>query len=130
MKGQKRYSSLATVYDILFSKGLGYERAANMYVSQLPLDKNNKIEVLDAACGTGLFTIAILKAFPNAEISAFDLNKKMLSRLQLRLKRKWNDRIVKTFSADISRPLLIATEKFDLIITAGVLEHVNISATI
>jgi ubiquinone/menaquinone biosynthesis C-methylase UbiE len=130
MRNQKAYSFLARVYDVLFAKGLEYERAANIYVTELPLSKNDNIKVLDAGCGTGLFTIAILNVFPNAEVTAFDLNEKMLNRLQLKLKTKWQDRIVKTFSADIRGPLFIVNDKFDLVITAGVLEYVNISMTI
>src|SRR5436309_1238179 len=115
MKGNDKYSFLASLYDLIFLKILGYEKAANFYVTQLLFDKNASIKVLDAGCGTGLYTTTILKKFPNAEVSAFDLNLIMLKQLQIKLKRKWKYRTVKTFVADITHhPLLIPNEKFDL----------------
>ena len=129
MKSERIYSFIANLYDFLFLKLLGYEKAAAFNHQQLPINRTDRIKVLDAGCGTGLYTIAVLKRFPNAEVTAFDLNDNMLKRLQHKLKN-WKGRTVRIFSADMTQPFLIADEKFDMIITGNVLEHVNVSETV
>ncbi|HYV33946.1 MAG TPA: hypothetical protein VE973_03820 [Candidatus Limnocylindria bacterium] len=71
------YSSIARVakfYDF-FAWVIGYKRSVNYFVDQLPFEENAKFNVLDAGCGTGIYTIAILKKYPRAQITALILIK-------------------------------------------------------
>lgn len=126
MRADKLYSILAKVYDLIILKILGYEVAADYFVQELPFTKNDPIKVLDAGCGTGLYTFAILKKFPNAKIIAFDLNEKMLEEMKNKLKGRGLENLVKVFKADILSQIFENNRQFDLIITGGVLEHLDI----
>lgn len=126
MRSEKLYSILAKVYDLIILKILGYEVAADYFVQQLPFTKNDQVEVLDAGCGTGLYTFAILKKFPAAKITAFDLNDKMLEEMENKLKARNLENSVKVFKADILSLFFENNKQFDLIITGGVLEHLDI----
>lgn len=129
MKSEKLYSLLAKVYDFLVLKILGYEIAADYFVQQLPFIPNDKIDVLDAGCGTGLYTFAILKKFPNAKIIAFDVNQNMLEEMRNKLKKTSMENSISIFEADILSPPP-ESKQFDLIITGGVLEHVELDRAI
>ena len=66
MNSQQRYSLSAKFYDSLILKFFGYEIAADYFVKQLSFNIDKNLEILDAGAGTGLYSFAILKRFPNA----------------------------------------------------------------
>ena len=127
MKSKKIYSFIgliAPLYDLCLYF-FGYEKSVDYFISQLPFAKESSIRVLDAGCGTGLYSLALLRQYKNARVTAFDLSDKLVEHLRKKvLKDKYNHR-VNLFTADIQSALKeIGGEKFDLIITAGVLEYV------
>ena len=125
------YSTLARVYDLLVLKALRYERAADLFVERLPFDPTKPITVLDAGCGTGLYTLAVLKRFPNAQITAIDESAAMLRRLEAKIERFGvRDDSVRIEIADVTKPLTHANSGYDLIICSGMLEHVALDATV
>ncbi|MBI2487075.1 MAG: class I SAM-dependent methyltransferase [Deltaproteobacteria bacterium] len=130
MKHDKLYSKLAKIYDVgLYLNGT--KKAYDFFVKQLPFPESKRIKVLDAGAGTGQFTLAILRRFPNAKIVAFDLNENMIEELKITLKNKGLTKSVKTFIANASGPILhVGDEKFDLVVTCGVLEYVYPEDTI
>lgn len=130
MRADKLYSILAKVYDLIILKILGYKVAADYFVQQSPFAKSDQIEVLDAGCGTGLYTFAILKKFSTAKITAFDLNDKMLEEMKSKLKERNLENSVKLSKADILSLTFENQKQFDLIITGGVLEHLDIVSAI
>jgi hypothetical protein len=81
MNGQTLYSFLSKFYDLIFLKLLAYEKAANYHVAQMPFGPNDFINVLD----TGLYTIAILNRFANAEVTAIDIYKQMTAQLKAKI---------------------------------------------
>ncbi len=127
MNSQKAYSISATFYDLLILRLLGYEVAANYFVEQLPL--GDGIEVLDAGVGTGLYSFAILKKFPNAKITAFDLNEELLGKFREKIKKKGLTNKIDIFVGDILLPIS-KNKQFDLVITGGVLEHVDLNKAV
>src|SRR3989338_699557 len=127
MNSQKAYSLSATFYDLLILRLLGYEVAANYFVEQLPL--SDGIEVLDAGVGTGLYSFAILKKFPNAKITAFDPNEELLEKFREKVKQKGLTNQIDIFVGDILSPTP-KNKQFDLIITCGVLEHVDLNKAV
>ncbi len=129
MNSQKRYSLFAKFYDVIILRLFGYEIAANYFVEQLPFNTNDKIDVLDAGAGTGLYSFAILKRFPNAKIEAFDLNEELLAKFRIKVRQKELSNSINIFIGDILSPFS-QNKQFDLIITGGVLEHVDINKAI
>jgi ubiquinone/menaquinone biosynthesis C-methylase UbiE len=98
-------------------------------VEQLPFSVNDNLEVLDAGAGTGLYSFAILKRFPNAKITAFDLNDELLAKFRLKVKQKEFSNQIEIFNGDVILPLS-QNKQFDLVITGGVLEHVDLEKAV
>ena len=133
MKSKKIYSTIGeitSIYELLASVS-GYKKSVEYFVAQLPFSENSPIKVLDAGCGTGLYSFAILKKYKSAKITAFDLNEKLVNYVREKsIKNKLTDKI-RAFAADITSSLPeIENEKFDLIITAGVLVYVPHEETV
>lgn len=128
-KSNQLYTSLAGIYDLMLWV-TGYKVAVHYFVKQLPF-KDQQFRVLDAGSGTGLYTFAILSRFPHAQITAFDLNAKMIHRMHKTVERKGLANRVRTFVGDVIKPVPnIEGQQFDLIVTGGVLEYVNITEAI
>lgn len=120
---------IAKFYDA-FLRLTGYEKEVNFFIDQVPLKKDAPLKVLDTACGTGPYSLAILKKYPNAHITSFDLNAKLVERLSDKLKKMGLDHRARIFAGNVTGPLKeISDEKFDLVIVAGILEHVPLEET-
>ena len=138
MKSQKQVSEkiystigrVASFYDFL-SWVVGYKKSVKYFVLHLPFSDDAPIKVLDAGCGTGVYSLAVLEKYKNAKVTAFDVDKTLVNSFKEKtLNNKMSDRIC-VFTADITGSLLeIGNEKFDLIITAGVLVYVPHEETI
>jgi|GEM_PF-1516221 len=133
MDSKKIYSSIgqvASIYDVGLSL-TGYKKSVQDFISQLPFATEATFKALDAGCGTGLYSIAILEQYPNAQITAFDLDSELVKHLRVKVARKKVENRTNLFVADIQSELKeIYGQKFDLIITAGVLEYVPPKKTI
>src|SRR5918996_3668717 len=68
------YDRIARLYDLTFKLN-GYGRSLDQYFATHPLPISRGARILDAGCGTGLLTLALLRAirFPVA-ITALDLS--------------------------------------------------------
>ena len=68
------YDRIARLYDLTF-KVNGYGRSLDQYFATHPLPVSRGAKILDAGCGTGLLTHALLRAirFP-VSITALDLS--------------------------------------------------------
>ncbi|MBI5139996.1 MAG: class I SAM-dependent methyltransferase [Candidatus Vogelbacteria bacterium] len=118
------YYKIARFYDL----GLwifGYRLAVSYFIAPIPFQKQDRFKVLDAGCGTGLYTFAILRRFPNVSVEAFDLNSAMTEIMETTVRRKKLDEHVSIFNGDVTKPLKFESEQFDLIVTGGVLEYVK-----
>lgn len=125
MDSNNLYSSIARAYDTLLTLS-GYRLAINHFLGNLPVERDRAINVLDAGCGTGMYSLAILKQFPNARIRAFDLNEDMIGAFRSKLeKRKELGSKINLFVASVTEPLPDLNGGFDLVVTAGVLEYVD-----
>ena len=119
----------ASLYDVALRVS-GYEQSVSFFVSQLPFPENAKINVLDAGCGSGLYTLAILGRYRNARVVAFDTDKGLIDHLQEKLRQGNYTERARVFVGDITAELSEIKENFDLIITAGVLEYVPLTQSI
>jgi 2-polyprenyl-3-methyl-5-hydroxy-6-metoxy-1,4-benzoquinol methylase len=127
------YSSIghaAGAYDGLL-RLIGYEGSVRDFVSRLPFNPEASFEVLDAGCGTGLYTLAILRRFPHARVTAFDFDPQLVGRVNQKLEQRGLSGRARAQRADIRNlPQEILSRKFDLILTAGVLEYVPIEQVV
>ena len=130
MNSNGLYSSIAKSYDALLTMS-GYRLAINHFLRQLPLEKNKVIKILDAGCGTGMYSLALLRRFPNASVSAFDLNEDMVKTFRLKLaRRKEMSARINLFIGNVAEPLPTLNGGFDLAVTAGVLEYVDMKKAV
>src|SRR3989338_9369375 len=90
-------SRVANFYDFFLWLS-GYEREVNYFIDQLPFDKEVTFTVLDTACGTGLYSLAILKKYPHARVIAFDINTELVERLHYKLKKEGLDYRARLFT--------------------------------
>ena len=73
----------ADAYDQLVGANPGYHSNLRLSVSRMELpDRGRGLRLLDAGCGTGASTAALLTAAPNAEIVAVDAARGMLEAAQ------------------------------------------------
>lgn len=129
MNSNTLYSWLAPIYDTILSLN-GYRRAVDFAIASLPFETSQAFTALDAGCGTGLYTCAILKRFPNARVIAFDLNSDMADRLKANLVSYGFETRATVFTADILGDVPIHASPFDIIVTGGVLEYVPIERAV
>jgi ubiquinone/menaquinone biosynthesis C-methylase UbiE len=122
------YDRFADLYDLTF-KFNGYGRSLVRYFStQLP-PLPAGAHILDAGCGTGLLTLAMLRALPRpARIAALDLSAPSLEKArravrQTEARRRHSVR----FLQGNLLALPFAAETFDFVATSGALEYVPLA---
>lgn len=124
------YDKIARLYDLTFKLN-GYGRSLDQYFARYPLPVTRGARILDAGCGTGLLTLALLRAlrFP-VNIMALDLSatsiveaKKAVSQRKGRKNGKARKRQV-SFAQGNVLSLPFSNDSFDLVVTSGALEYV------
>jgi len=103
------YSKISGFFDLI-QWITGYKLAVYYFIDLLPFNKEDEIKVLDAGCGTGLFTFALLNKFPKAQIEAFDLNSEMLDIMKAAIRRKKLKNKINTFTGNVVEPLPLQNE--------------------
>lgn len=79
--------------------------------------------MLDIGCGAGNYTLKMLGAIPNLNITLVDLSLPMLTRAEQRI-RPVTTGMITLHQTDI-RALALETEQFDLILAAAVFHHLR-----
>ena len=123
------YDRFADLYDITF-KFNGYGRSLERYFREHPLPLPAGAQILDAGCGTGLLTLAMLRALPRpARITALDLSAPSLHQARRALSNTQPRRPHQVrFVQGNLLALPFAAETFDFIATSGALEYVSLDA--
>ena len=121
------YDRIARLYDLTFKLN-GYGRALDQYFATHPLPVDRGARILDAGCGTGLLTLALLRAirFPVA-ITALDLSSSSVAAARKSLYYSPGRKGDVTFAQGNLLCLPFADESVDLVVTSGALEYVNLS---
>src|SRR6188474_408034 len=111
------YDRIARLYDLTF-KVNGYGRSLDQYFATHPLPVSRGAKILDAGCGTGLLTLAILRAirFPVA-ITALDLSSTSLEAARKSLYYSPGRKRDVTFAQGNLLSLPFADDSLDLVIT-------------
>ena len=118
------YDRIARLYDLTF-KVNGYGRSLDQYFALHPLPVSRGARILDAGCGTGLLTMALLRAvrFPVA-ITALDLSSTSVAAARKSLYYSDGRKHDVTFAQGNLLCLPFADSSLDLVVTSGALEYV------
>jgi ubiquinone/menaquinone biosynthesis C-methylase UbiE len=118
------YDRFTNLYDLMFRVN-GYGRSVEGYLRDNPMPLAAGARVLDAGCGTGLLTLAFLRAHRRpAEITSIDLSVRSLQTARRAAQKlRPAPRREVTFAQANALKLPFADETFDLVMTSGVLEY-------
>jgi ubiquinone/menaquinone biosynthesis C-methylase UbiE len=118
------YDRIARLYDLTF-KVNGYGRSLDQYFETHPLPVSRGAKILDAGCGTGLLTLALLRSirFP-VSITALDLSSTSVAAARKALYYSSRRKRDVTFTQGNLLCLPFADESLDLVVTSGALEYV------
>ena len=121
------YDRIARFYDLTF-KVNGYGRALDQYFQTHPLPVTRGQRILDAGCGTGLLTMALLRAvrFPVA-ITALDLSSTSVAAARKALYYSNGRKRDVTFAQGNLLCLPFADESLDVVVTSGAIEYVPLA---
>lgn len=121
------YDRIARIYDLTF-KFNRYGRSLDQYFENHPLPVSRGARILDAGCGTGLLTLALLRSvrFP-VSITALDLSSTSVAAARKSLYFGPGRKRDVTFTQGNLLCLPFAAESLDLVVTSGALEYVNLA---
>jgi ubiquinone/menaquinone biosynthesis C-methylase UbiE len=120
------YDRIAGLYDITFKLN-GYGRSLDQYLSAHPLRLSPGSRVLDAGCGTGLLTLALLRAVEvPLKITAVDLSASSIAKAERAVADNLKRSHKVWFTQANVLALPFADDSFDLVVTSGALEYVSL----
>jgi ubiquinone/menaquinone biosynthesis C-methylase UbiE len=118
------YDRIAGLYDMTFKLN-GYGRSLDQYLRAHPLPLSSGARVLDAGCGTGLLTLALVKAAQvPVRITAVDLSASSIVKAQRAVAESDSRSHKVSFTQANVLALPFADESFELVVTSGALEYV------
>src|SRR5438552_6494219 len=119
------YDRIERFYDLTF-KVNGYGRSLNQYFETHPLPVFPDARILDAGCGTGTLTLALLRTLITpVKLTALDLSSSSMATAKKYVDKNHDHRDQKVYFAQANiLSLPFADESFDLVVTSGVLEYV------
>jgi len=120
------YDKIAAFYDLTFKLN-GYGRSLDQYFANNPLPISRGAKILDAGCGTGLLTLALMRSihFP-VNITALDLSATSISAARKAVAVSPGRARDVTFAEGNLLSLPFADNSLDLVVTSGALEYVRL----
>src|SRR5438132_2364722 len=118
------YDRIEGFYDLTFKLN-GYGRSLDQYFDAHPLPVFPGASVLDAGCGTGTLTLALLRTLKvPVKLTALDLSASSMATAKKYVSRNNPQQQSVRFAQGNILALPFADEAFDLVVTSGVLEYV------
>jgi len=118
------YDRIERFYDLTFKLN-GYGRSLDQYFEAHPLPVFPGARVLDAGCGTGTLTLALLRNLKApAKITALDLSASSMATAKKYVRKNNPSGQDVRFAQGNILSLPFADDAFDLVLTSGVLEYV------
>jgi len=118
------YDRIERVYDLTFKLN-GYGRSLDQYLEAHPLPVFENARILDAGCGTGTLTLALLRKLRvPVNLTAVDLSASVMATARKYVGKNNPNQQPVRFAQGNVLALPFADETFDLVVTSGVLEYV------
>ncbi len=118
------YDRIERFYDLTFKLN-GYGRSLDQYFERHPLPLFPDARILDAGCGTGTLTLALLRTLKvPVKLTALDLSASSMATARKYTQKNNPDRQSVRFAQGNVLALPFADDAFDLVVTSGVLEYV------
>jgi ubiquinone/menaquinone biosynthesis C-methylase UbiE len=120
------YDRIEGFYDFTFKLN-GYGRSLDQYFEAHPLPVFPGASVLDAGCGTGTLTLALLRTLKiPVKLTALDLSASSMATAKKYVEKNNPSEQSVRFAQGNVLALPFANEAFDLVLTSGVLEYVSL----
>ena len=117
------YDRIERVYDLTFKLN-GYGKSLDKYFERHPLPVSENARVLDAGCGTGTLTLALLRTLRvPVKLTAVDLSSSVITTARKYVAKDSSQQEVRFAQGNVLA-LPFADEAFDVVVTSGVLEYV------
>lgn len=118
------YDKIAAYYDLTFKLN-GYGRSLDQYFANHPLPISRGAKILDAGCGTGLLTLALLRSIHvPVSITALDLSATSIGAAKKAVYESPGRTRDVTFAEGNLLSLPFTDNSLDLVVTSGALEYV------
>lgn len=128
------YGKIAHFYDAVLTLS-GFKRGVERFLARLELALPPRAKLLDAGCGSGLLAFWLLQRFPDAEVTAFDIDTEMLRAMERARDRGMGEERLTIAQGDLLAPerltiigegreFEIPEHYFDGVFVSGALEHV------
>jgi len=118
------YDKIAAYYDLTFKLN-GYGRSLDQYLTNHPLPISRGAKILDAGCGTGLLTLALLRSIHvPVNITALDLSATSIGAARKAVEESPGRTRDVTFAEGNLLSLPFSDNSLDLVVTSGALEYV------
>jgi ubiquinone/menaquinone biosynthesis C-methylase UbiE len=123
------YDRFTNLYDLMFRFNR-YGASVERYFRESPLPLPAGARLLDAGCGTGLLTLAMLRVLRRpAQITSVDLSRRSLLTARRAVARAEHDpRHRVSFMQANALALPFPDNTFDCVVTSGVLEYLPLDA--
>jgi SAM-dependent methyltransferase len=135
------YGRIAELYDTGL-RVLGFKRGVEQFLERVDWRLPSRPRMLDAGAGTGINSLWFLRRFPDSQVVAFDIDRRMLAVLARSTRRlgavrhrltvahgdlRAPDRLTRLDGAETVR---LAERSFDAILVGAALEHVPLEGTL